>query len=666
MNDISIVFNVQSPQEKNTEIVISIHEKPKEGLEYKFIVGSDGTWETLKDFSEGESVEWLPKKEGKYTIMVQAREKDSSKSFDYFAKADYTIGEEEKLIKHVYLDKSKLKIGDKLYLSVETSVVPVVYRYWIKEKENWNLIKDYSAENTLALSVREAGEQEILVECKTLESKNKFDDFEKVKFEVEGIKKLEITNFECLISDMIVNSELIFQVEADYEDSRMILYKFIKFNPDGTSECVQDYSTKRMVSFSEKVYGDYKLLCLTKDMYSPKEYDDRAIINYKVKPYMDIAIQSFSSDLSSPQVCESIVTLKAVVSGGKELLYRFKIDGNISEDSGYIRNNTYAWKTKKSGEYNIELWVKDVSYEGTFEAASSLNFKIDEYCNDPVVINEVSLDRNNKLLKNEVVKVKVIASGGTELRYSFIEKKDGKPINKIEYGTCNWVNFSAEEKGNYEVEVRVKDKYSKREYDSHSIVLVEVFDYMPAVIEHILSNAKEHYLVGDTIEYTIITQNTKKTILRYVLSINGQKVEETDFVKEKKYKFTPKCSGNYLIEIYAKNQDSDKEFDTKKDIRIKVQDALPITNTKIQCDRTKVIVNEGVTFTADCSGGKDVLYEFYLMNKGDWELMQNYSKKNYYSFMPFSKGTYRILVLTRSSLKKCSYEDYDMLEFLVE
>ncbi|MBL4937184.1 triple tyrosine motif-containing protein [Clostridium sp. YIM B02515] len=666
MNDISIVFNVESPQEKNTKIVMSIDEKPKERLQYKFIVGSDGTWETLKDFSEGESVEWLPKKEGKYTIMVQAKEKDSSKSFDYFAKADYTIGEEEKLIKHIYLDKSKLKIGDKLYLSVETSVVPVVYRYWIKEKENWNLIKDYSAENTLALSVRETGEQEILVECKTLESKNKFDDFEKVKFEVEGIKKLEITNFECLISDMIVNSELIFQVEADYEDSRMILYKFIKFNPDGTSECVQDYSTKRMVSFSEKVYGEYKLLCLTKDMYSPKEYDDRAIINYNVKPYMDIVIQSFSSDLSSPQVCESIVTLKAVVSGGKELLYRFKIDGNNSEDSGYIRNNTYAWKTKKSGEYNIELWVKDVSYESSFEAASSLNFKIDEYCNDPVVINEVSLDRNNRLLKNEVVKVKVIASGGTELRYSFIEKKDGKPINKIEYGTCNWVNFSAEEKGNYEVEVRVKDKYSTREYDSHSIVLVEVFDYMPAVIEHILSNAKEHYLVGDTIEYNIITQNTKKTILRYVLSINGQKVEETDFVKEKKYKFTPKCSGNYLIEIYAKNQDSDKEFDTKKDIRIKVQDALPITNTKIQCDRTKVIVNEGVTFTADCSGGKDVLYEFYLMNKGDWELMQNYSKKNYYSFMPFSKGTYRILVLTRSSLKKCSYEDYDMLEFLVE
>ncbi|ERI94220.1 hypothetical protein HMPREF1982_01232 [Clostridiales bacterium oral taxon 876 str. F0540] len=666
MNDMSIVFDVESPQEKNTKIVISICEKPKEKLQYKFIVGSDGTWETLKDFSEGESVEWLPKKEGKYTIMVQAREEDSSKSFDYFTKADYTIGEEEKLIRNVHLDKAQLKIGDKLNLSVETSVVPVVYRYWIKENENWNLVKDYSAENTLVLSVREAGQQEVLVECKTLESKNKFDDYEKVNFVVEGIKKLEITDFKCLISDMVVHNELIFQVEADYEDNRAILYKFIKFSPDGTSECIQDYSTKRMVSFSEEFSGDYKLLCLAKDMYSPKEYDDRAIINYKVKPYNDIVIQSFSSDLSSPQVCDSVVTLTAVVSGGRELLYRFKIDGNCSEDSGYIRNNTFAWKTKKPGEYNIELWVKDASYEGTFEAASSLSFKIEEYCSDPVVINEVSLDRNNKLLKNEAVKIKVMASGGTELRYSFIEKRDGKTINKIEYGTCNWVNFSAEEKGSYEVDVRVKDKYSTREYDSHSIVLVEVYDYMPAVIEHILSTAKEHYLVGDTIEYSIITQNTKKTLLKYVLSINGQKVEETDFVKEKKYKFTPKCSGSYLLEIYAKNKDSDKEFDTKKDIRIKVQDALPITNTKLQCDKTKINVNEGVTFSADCSGGKDVLYEFYLMNKGDWELMQNYSKKNYYSFMPFSKGTYRILVLTRSSLKKCSYEDYEMLEFHVE
>jgi hypothetical protein len=667
MNEMIIGFDLQSPQEKNKQINICIVEKPEGNLVYKFIVGSDGTWETLKDFSKDESVQWTPSKDGKYVIMVQAKEQNSIKSFDYVSRADYIIGqEEEKLIKNVYIDKTKLTVGEKLNLAVEVSRVPAVFRYWIKENDNWGLIKDYSADDNLTWSVKDSGEHEILIECKTLDSKNKFDDIQKVKFQVEEIKKIEITDFKSLSSEMFVDNELVFQVDAAYDDNRMILYKFIKKNPDGSSSCIQDYSTKKMISFIEKQAGEYKLLCLAKDMYSQREYDDRALLNYKVKPYKEVTINSFDTDLSSPQVCNTEVTLKAVVSGGKELLYRFKIDGNHADDSGYSRNNTYLWKTKKSGEYRIELWVKDVSFEGSYEASSAMNFTIDEHCSDPVVINEVVLDKSKRILKNEVVKVKVIASGGLDLRYSFIEKINGKILHNVDYGTCNWVNFSSEEKGNYDLEVRVKDKYSKREYDSHSIVRFEVFDFMPAVIECILSSAKEYCIVGDTIDYSIILQNTKQILMKYVLNINGQKIEETDFVKDKKYIFTPKCSGLYSLEIYAKNEQSNKSFDTKKEVKLRVYDALPITNTKIQCDSTKVTVNEGVTFTVSSEGGKDVLYQIYLMSKGDWKLVQSYSKKDYYSFIPFSKGTYRILALSKSSLKKCDYEDYNVLEFSVE
>ena len=64
--------------------------------------------------------------------------------------------------------------------------------------------------------------------------------------------------------------------------------------------------------------------------------------------------------------------------------------------------------------------------------------------------------------------------------------------------------------------------------------------------------------------------------------------------------------------------------------------------------------------------GKDVVYEFYLMEKGDWNLVQNYSKKNYYTFMPFSRDEYKVLVLAKSQHNKVSYEDYDTFTFVVE
>jgi hypothetical protein len=133
-----------------------------------------------------------------------------------------------------------------------------------------------------------------------------------------------------------------------------------------------------------------------------------------------------------------------------------------------------------------------------------------------------------------------------------------------------------------------------------------------------------------------------------------------------RYMFTPKCSGAYSLEVYAKNEKSEKEFDCMKEIKLKIHEALPVTNTKISSDKTKISINEGATFTVKSKGGKDVLYQFYLMNKGDWTLVQDYSKKNYYSFIPFSKGTYKVLALSKSSLKKVSYEDYDIFQFVVE
>ena len=143
-----------------------------------------------------------------------------------------------------------------------------------------------------------------------LDSKNNYDDFYKVDFTVEPMEPLEITDFRCLSTELLAYKELLFQVDAQYEDNRMILYKFIKIDSNGKAELLQDYSTKRIVSYVEKKAGDYKILCLAKDMYSQRQYDDRALIAYSVKPYNEIKIISFTSDLISPQMVDSAIELR--------------------------------------------------------------------------------------------------------------------------------------------------------------------------------------------------------------------------------------------------------------------------------------------------------------------------------------------------------------------
>lgn len=667
MNEIGIKFSLESPQEKKNTIEISVDNAPEENLLYKFFVGIEGVWETLKDFSSSMRTLWTAEKEGKYTIMVQAKREGSGKPFDYISRVEYIIGKvEEKILREIILDKSVLKVGEKLNISVTSNKLPVVYKYWVKEKDNWELIKDYSPENSLTFTVRTPGTQEIKVECRALESKSNFEDVMKVKFEVQPINKLEITNFQCLTTDLLAGNELVFQVEASHDDSRMVLYKFVKINSEGNAVCVQDYSTKRMVSYTETDCGRYKLLCLAKDMYSPKEYDDRALIGYEVKLYKPVSIASFTSDLSSPQLVETSIELKAVVKGGKNLQYRYIIDGNSSEDSGYTKESSYIWKASRQGKYKIDLWVKDASFEGKYEAISTLEYDIDEMSKLPVKINDVVLDKVGNYVKNETINIKVIATGGVDLRYSFIVHREGIEVERIEYGSCNWVNFTPEEGGSFELEVRVKDKYSNKEYDSHEILRFEVLEYMPAIIDYVLMPPKESNLVGDTISFEVVARNTKDTRIKYILRIDGHKVEETDYVMSKRYSFTPKHSGSYSVEMLARNEKSPKEFDNKKDIKILVGDAPTVTNTKIQCDKTEISVNEPIILSVRSEGGKDVIYEFYLMEQGEWNLVQKYSKKNYYSFIPFTTGKLKILALAKSTYKECSYEDYDIMEFSIE
>ena len=666
MEGLGILFDKESPCNINDKIVVKA-DSNNESFRYKFIIGNDGIWSTVQEFSDCGMFIWKPKEEGKYMIMVQAKDKNSKKPFDCIAKQEFIIGEDskEKLIKDININNTKLIVGDKLKLKVVTKDSSILYRFWIKRKQEWELIRDYTTEDTLIYTANKEGNEEILIECKKINSTNNFDEFTTVKFDVISQTKIEITDFKCLTKDLLVNEEIIFKVKATLGEKRSLLYKFIKIDENGRAVCIQDYSSLRTVTYQEKEAGKYRLLCLVKDILSNMEYDDRAIMIYYVKPYNDIRIKDFTPDIRSPQINGRVINIKANVEGGRELLYRYIIDGPISDDTGYIRRNEYNWETKQEGEYKITLLVKDISFDGEYEDKKVLNYIIDKKSDKPIRIDDVIIDREKNTLVGQPVNFKVIAEGGISLSYSFVIYKDNKEKERIDFSKSNWFNFIPKEKGEYDIEVMVKDKYSNKEYDSNTFVHLKVRDYLPGKIDYILLPHKDHYIVGDTIEVESIVQNTKNVLMRYITKINGYIVEDTGYIINKKFKGKLPCSGKYTFEVYAKNEKCHGEFDSKKEFNIYVSEANPVTNTKIFLDKELVEVNKEVTFSVDSNGGKDVCYEFYIMEKGNWIKAQNYGRKKYYTFIPFLKGEYRVMVLSKSFYKKVNYEDYDELNFIV-
>lgn len=174
------------------------------------------------------------------------------------------------------------------------------------------------------------------------------------------------------------------------------------------------------------------------------------------------------------------------------------------------------------------------------------------------------------------------------------------------------------------------------------------------------------YLVGDIINIEAIIKNTKGVLTKFVTKINGYEVEDTGFIDKKSIKIKPKCAGKYTFVIYARNVKSTEEYDSKKEVSVYVHEVIPVNSTKLQLSSNDLKIGKEITFEAVSEGGKEVCYEFYIMINGEWVLAQGYSRKNYYTFVPFKAGDYRILVLDKSFHKNVPYEDYDSIQFEVK
>lgn len=669
MNEIEIKIESQEPQKVHNGKNIIIANEYKKNLLYKFMIGNKGLWKTIKDYSEEKICTWNPINNGEYIVMVQAKEKEGKKNSIYVSRISYKIGEDdnEDIINYIRLNKDEYRVGEKLTLVVETNYTDVMYRYWIRVEDSWELIKDYSIENVLIYTIQDQGSQEILVECKNINSSNKFDDFKTVRFNVREPIPVEISGFTPLTEgDFLVDEEIAVKVDVLNKENKNVLYKFYKADKNGHVEFSQDYSTKPIFSYIEKNQGNYKLLCMIKDMYSLEEYDDRAILNYEVKPYNDVKILNFNSDMASPQLLNREISFQTLAVGGKDLRYRFLIEGIHEEDSGFTRMNTFVWKSKAEGQYTIKTFVKDVSSKEEYEAMSSMNFEITNEQYVPIKIKNIVIDKARNYVKGETITVRVDTTGGIDPLYQFKVYNEDEEVECRDYSKSNWMSFTPNKGGNYKLHIRVKDIGSTKEFDCETFECFNVQEFISGTLDYVLMNSNEYYRIKDKIALDIIAENTSNTYIKYTLTINDRIVEETQYGISKRYCFIPKVSGKYVVDIYGKNKFSKKEYDCKKQVKILVHDTLPVTDIKIKASVPVIHVNNGVDFFVESSGGRDVVYEFYLMERGDWKRVQSYSKKNFYSFMPFAEGVHKLLILAKSFHKKSAYEDYKLYEFNVE
>lgn len=674
---------------------------------YKFMVAKNAVWETIADFQKNNYATWEPSGDGNYIINVQIKGKECKRAFDNSQTIKYIIGSnEEKLIKNVYLDKKEYALGDKVSVQVNANELGLLYRYRLREKDGWITLKDYTAENNIKFTLNTPGDIQLVVECKDIHSKNHYDDSVIKNIIVEDKIKPEIVSFQCLSNEIFRGKEIRFKVEVK-NSSDTTLFKFIKVDSNNKFDVIQDYSSLNEVAFIESNSKKSKLLCMIKDIYSIEEFDDRAVLKYDIREYEPISIKRFISNFPSPQVYDTDIKFDLDAIGGRELLYRFivfKVGDLVKKpfrrenknrgksniileevavaklelediesgkyekivDTQYQKNKSFVWRGIGSGRYKIIGMVKDLTSKEC-ESYEQMEYIIEDGGIEPVKISNVKLEGNPKwMLVEDTLKISVQAEGGTEVLFSFKVIKDEAVIKEEEYSTTDYVNFIPKEKGDFIIEALARDKHSNKEYDCREIIHVRVHEYIPGKIDYILYPIREKFIVGENVEFKIICQNIKKGIYKYKIKIDNRIVEESDYFEGYSFILSPKTSGNYKITFYYKNKLSECEYDDIREVEFRVHDSLPIINTKISVDNLNPKLYEDITFRVKCEGGKGILYEYYLMENNKWILVQPFSKKDFYAFMPLFRGEYKVLVLVKSVYNQRPYEDFDIYNFYIK
>ena len=576
MNELLIEIKEKSiDQDGKKTIGIFVQSLFRQKLLYKFFESKNGTWKVIKNFTEDNYVYWNPTEEGKYIIMIQAKEVDSTNSFDYVERVEY-INEKESndVVKmNIYNEKEKKQPNKGIYIQDIQKNNLEKFEEKIKCKFQYEYLNPYE----------ELFEKKYAKVNNTSENNEEIEDNQKIKFRVE--EELEHDNSKLIESETLTNK------------------LFIMNDSENNIDIEEQYSEK---------YEESKK-------------------NVKVVEENELLVQDEVSEESEMKIEE---TNKLLEKRAIELI-------NESPKHELVHQKSIA---------NID--------EGTEQEIDKISIveEVDEDIEDIEDIEDTSEDINfNNLYKkdSDIIEIKDI-SYNEDILYPFItdEEKEALVSNKDSI-TARTMNVNMPEENFVEINEKAEDILKKSEHHEK-------------LIKYILVGPRKNYCIGSQIVFTILSESKIPTVAKYKLYIDNKLVEELPYNHNKTFVIYPTCSGEYRVEFYSKYENSDTEYMDKKVQTLYVREADPIESIGISCDRTVIRCREDVTFMTTVRGGRNVLYEFYIFKDGNWCLEQEYSKKSYYTLMPFKEGTSKLLVLAKNYASEADYDEFIICKFNVE
>lgn len=348
----------------------------------------------------------------------------------------------------------------------------------------WKSAGAYSTTNAFAWKPTTAGSYQIAVWVKYAGSLNKYDQKSIVDYTV-----VAPANIESFIPDKASPQTTYTTITwtCSASGNNNLTYQFYIRPTGGTWKSQGAYSTTNTLIWQPTMDGSYQVAVWVKAEGSSNNYDVKLIVEYAVTAAMgNVAIDSLASDKTSPQVAYTPIVWTCTAIGGNTINYQFwvrQVGGSWKSGGVFSNTNAFLWKPTAGGNYQIAVWVKDISSSNNYDAKLIVDYSVTAL----PVIESFTSDPISPQAVNTPIKWTCNASGGTSLSYQFWTRMVGGSWKGAgAYSATNTYIWTPTAAGNYEIAVWVKDVNSTSSNYDQKLILdyVIIETTAPIVLEY--------------------------------------------------------------------------------------------------------------------------------------------------------------------------------------
>lgn len=426
---------------------------------YKFTVYdvAEGKIIYTSDWQKSNTFKYTPKKVGKFTFKIYAKNQSSIASYDSYKSVSADIVQfKPAKINNITVSGGSV-VGKSMSIKVDAEPNDDNLYYYVlvdKATKESTVIKNWTSSTQISYVVNKASDYLIRVYSKNKLSPNSYDDYKYVSHKVtmvSVISNVKVNEYQK------VGQAITVETTATPTDST--LYKYIiKELATGKVVLNSSWSTSKVCKYTSTIESQYMISIYVKNKYSTtKSYDD--MIVKKVDVYNRPKIIDYVFLGTDKANEKSSVTIRT--SETKNVLYKFVMRDTQTNKNVIVKdwstNNVMNYGPGKPGTYTIYMYVKN--------KASNLKYddmKIVTRVITPVrsKINSINVSGDKKVGKSITISTDTTQSKDTyyKIFITNISTKETKVL--VDWKNVNKVQFVPTKAGTYEITVKVKNKYS--------------------------------------------------------------------------------------------------------------------------------------------------------------------------------------------------------------